>query len=378
MESSVVCVDVGYTYTRFGVWDGEKIHGYRRTATPGILHRPVPAEGDQGPEGPGGAASPLTVDLTAPHWQPATRRRVWLDSLKQEVNTVRAGWRGAALRGVGITFPGIVDSDGTIFRSNTIFGTTDDDLPVTRLQESLGLPVLVTNDMTAAISRYGEDPQYASHRYLMLLTISSGLGAKLYDIQDRKVVLSRNGRNGELALAVVDRSPDALTNDKGKMKGILGNYASGVGYTRMLQRRASQEPGRTMFEDSLLSRILANRGLTLANASRFQINSAAIEAIQQGDRFSLLVLNESAAILAAVLHTLIMFNAPDVIVLSGGFAGALKDVYRKTLVGNLQELFHFLYSAEEIDAMVRLGEFDDLDGLIGIGRIARRAFGGEG
>jgi glucokinase len=331
-----LCIDLGFTFTRFGVWRGERFVAIERVRT---------------------------IDTkSGPYASGAERRDAWLQWLAGEVDRLRALWPG--LSRVGLCFPGIVTADGAMWRASSIWGTAGDDLPAARLEQAFGLPVLVLNDLSAAAVRYGEDPAMADQQTVAVVSISSGIGAKLYDREARRVMLEPGGRNGELGLAVVDEAPDALTNSEGQLRGILGHYAAGVGFACMV-RRAATAAG-SAYPGSALRRRLDEAGEDIAAVDRVRLNELAVLSIREGDGFVREVLRTAIGYLVRALHIVILFNAPGRVVLTGGFAISVGEAYREEVCAALAPKLRLLYTPEEIAAMVVMGAEDDMDNLLGM------------
>jgi glucokinase len=332
-----LCIDLGYTNTRLAVHDTEGFVDIRRIRT---------------------------IETRAAFGEDAhARRQRWLDWLSEEVAAIRRDW--PTVEAVGLCFPGVVAADGAIWRSNTIWGNAADDLPPDALHRKLGLPVVVLNDISAAAVRYGESPEMERVRTVCVVSVSSGIGAKLYDRVARRVLLEPGGRNGELGLAVVDDAPDALTNDNGRLRGILGNYSSGVGFTRML-RRAMLLDGAAAYGASLLHSRLAQSGLDAQTMDRAQLNEIAVQCIKACDPFTESVLRASVSHLARVLHVIVLFSAPERIVLTGGFATSLGEFYRAQVASALAQDLRLLYDSDQIDELLCMGAGDDMDNLMGM------------
>lgn len=335
--SELLCIDVGVTHTRTARWNGHELLDYRRQST----------------------ARPAAI---GPRPDPDTRQAAWIASIADAVATARGAH---PISRVAIAFPGIVAADGTIFTATGVWGAATHPVRPAQLSERCGVPVTVTNDLSAAVARYGTDPRFADRGYLMLLTISSGIGAKLYDVAARKVVLERAGRNGEIGLAIVDRSDERLGNDNGNLRGILGNYASGMGAARLAAHRAAAD--RASYERSSLAAL----GAGLDSIDRVELAAELAAGARAGDAFCRDVVGAAIDRLADVLHTVILFAAPDVIVLTGGFAFAVGRWYRDRLVDALTNRFTFAWSTEDLDRLVTWGMDDDRDALHGLARLAR-------
>lgn len=332
-----LCIDVGFTFTRFGVWRSEQFSSLQKLRTPDTRSQ----FGTQS----------------------AARRKAWLDWLKHHVDQIVGG--SGDFQKIALCFPGVVSSEGVIWRSNSIWGNADVDMYPEELSAILGLPVTVLNDLSASTVRYGEDSTLTDEHSVVVVSVSSGIGAKLYDRVSRRLMLEQRGRNGELGLAVVEYGHDALTNDNGNLRGILGNYASGVGFSRLLERAISKSDA-TAYENSMLARALGQSPMDKGALDRVTLNELAVNCILAGDTFTRDVLAESVRYLAQVLHIVMLFNAPARIVLTGGFASSLGELYRSEVVSALILDLRLLYDEQEIDRVIRLGYGDDMDNLVGL------------
>lgn len=330
-----LCIDIGYTHTRFALWDGQALGQFRRILTPKTWVLGV-HEGEK-------------------------RRQAWLKHLAGEVRAERE--RTPQISRIGICFPGVVSASGDIWRENTIWGFTADDLSSAQLEAALGLSVSVLNDMTAAAIRYGEDASIPGERNILVLSVSSGIGAKMYDRVRREVLLEPRGRNGEIGLAIADDSAAALENALG-LKGILGNYSSGFTFSSTLRLVAEERP--EVFAASKLAKELEDRSVDIEAVDRAELNALGVAGVQNGDAFCIEALTSSVRRLARVLQTIILFAAPETIVVTGGFANALGETYLATLREELSSLFQILYGKEEVQKMVVGGASDDLDNLLGL------------
>lgn len=333
-----LCIDIGYTFSRFGISCGGKFIDFERVRT---------------------------IDTRALCGNvPEARKQEWIKWLFEQVRAKRDHW--PSISRIGLCFPGLVSTHGNIGRTNAIWGEGASDLTGGELSSRLGLRVDVLNDLAAAAIRHGEDPCFTNERTILTLSVSSGIGSKIYDRVDRRVVMERNGRNGELGLAIVDEGPAALRNANGRLPGILGNYASGVGFSRLLRHCATSASGSQLYSASLLRSTLAEIGEIVETVDGVRLNNIAVECIEANDVFTRYVLTRSIKYLAQVLHVIVLFDAPDAIVLTGGFAVAVGELYRQELCSTLSHYLPLLYAPAEIDKMVKLPPADEFDNLRGV------------
>lgn len=336
--TQILCIDAGFTHTRLAVWTGAELLGYSRTR------------------------SPQKRDLETVEPTAEERRAYWLQNLARLVSEMRSKY--PQVTRIGLCFPGVVRRDGVILKSNSIWGGSGrEDLYPHELTALLGLPVFVFNDVAAAAMRYGYDSRYQDCETVLVVSIGSGIGAKTFNRRCGGIILGAQGRNGEIALMVVESSPQALTNDNGRLKGVLGNYSSGVGFARMLRNKASDES----FADSSLYRLVIEAGADIASIDRHALNRLAVQALKEGDVHTLSVLTESIGYLAKALHAVILYEAPSAVVLTGGIVHSIGTLYRELMVTELSKRFTYMYDSQELATMISTGPDDDLDNLIGCG-----------
>lgn len=120
-----------------------------------------------------------------------------LDSLEDVINSLSAKV-STPLEGIGIAFPGIVDSDRMKILSRYVKYTDAQDLDLTRwAQDRFGVPLIKENDARAAL--IGEW-QYGAGRNckdLVLLTLGTGVGSAV--LLDGRLLRGRNFFAGNLA-----------------------------------------------------------------------------------------------------------------------------------------------------------------------------------
>ncbi|GLW52222.1 ROK family protein [Kitasatospora phosalacinea] len=255
---------------------------------------------------------------------------------------------------VAIAFAGPVTADGRALAAPTVWGGPGEQLPVQRqLEERLGLPVVVVNDLTAAVWRY-VDP--ADERPFCLITVSSGIGNKVF--RNGEVLLDTEGHGGELGHWTVDPSPDAAPCDCGG-RGHLGALASGRGALAAARRAAHADP------DGYARSALA----ATAPDPELLDNHALVAALHAGDAFATDALRPGLTALASAITAVFTAIGIRRYVLIGGFALAVGPRYAELLTAELERLGCFGLTPEEIRDTVVLGAADDDSGLIGAGRL---------
>ncbi|MFI1522699.1 ROK family protein [Kitasatospora cineracea] len=326
-ESAFTVADIGGTTLRIARYGTgtDAVTDIRRTPTEGMDRHP-------------GASVP---DLQA---------RV-VEQLTELAGRAVERHRSSAL---ALAFAGPVTADGRVTAAPTIWGGRGEPLPLRlMLEERLGLPVVVVNDLTAAVWRYvateGRQP-------FCLITVSSGIGSKVY--RAGEVLLDSEGHGGELGHWTCDRSPQAPRCDCGG-RGHLGGIASGRGMRAAARRAALADPAG-----------YARSHLAQGSPDPERLdNRALVAAIRAGDAFATAVLRGGLVHLASAITSVFTSIGVRRYVLMGGFALAVGARYVELLTEEMQRLGCFGLSAEEIRGMVVLGEPDDDHGLIGAGRL---------
>ncbi|SDK49670.1 glucokinase [Nocardioides sp. YR527] len=245
--------------------------------------------------------------------------------------TARAG-----VAGVGIAFPGLVDTDAGISRRAVNLGLVDT-LVAAPLAERLGLPVTVAHDTAAAAAAIWADA--GSPASALVAVLGTGVAAVTY-VEGRAVV-GVSGQAGELGHLVVDPAgPPCVC-------GLRGCVETRAGARAMLETYASRggDTGVTGVAD-LVAR-------TRHDPLAAQVWSEAITALADG-----------FLAVGALL-------APGEIILGGGVAEAGGDL--------LDPLRDRMRERAGVTAVppVRLSSLGGRAGLIGAARLALAATGPE-
>lgn len=269
------------------------------------------------------------------------------------------------LNTVGISFPAPITSSGTAVQAPTIWGESGKNLPLTQILKKR-LPkvnLVIANDITAAAERYANLPKYQKYEYITVITISSGIGNKIYDQKKRAVLLDKNGRGGEMGHIRVDFSPSAPVCDCGGI-GHLGALSSGRAIERTAIREAKKNP--KSFKNSFLSKYVKQpTDIT---------NEILVKTIKRLDPFSLEILDQATFPLAVAISNITGNLGADKFILVGGFALACGNVYLASLKRNFKKVDFFGYSKQAISSLASLGINDGSDCMIGIGQIAQKLY----
>jgi glucokinase len=233
------------------------------------------------------------------------------------------------------------------------------------LAAACGRPVLFLNDVSAAAWYFAE--QCAADRFAVV-TISSGIGMKLFDRNHPRRVFDELPYAGELGHIVVDRSPDAPPCDCGG-RGHLGAVASGRGFERSARREALAHPAA----------FAASACVTRFGASARMLSNEVhlVPAVRAGDPWACDLVRRAADPLARVLLPLVIGAGLERIVLMGGFAQSVGPYY----LAAVQEAFAAAGDCgparpdvKALFALAREGEEPSLRGAAVYAQVRARAF----
>jgi predicted NBD/HSP70 family sugar kinase len=255
---------------------------------------------------------------------------------------------------VCIAFPGPLDPKGNTLATPTLLGGDQASaFPIgdmaTRSWPSSRVHVL--NDLTAAGYRYA-----AELRDFCILTVGSGIGHKVFLGGAPQV--GPAGRGGEIGHLRIDMAADALPCDCGG-KGHLGAMASGRGTLRLARRNAMADAGG--FGESMAG--------DLAGGNPDQLDNAMlVRSFHTGDAWTREVVREAAGRLGQGLAAIHLVIGIETFIITGGFANALGEGYRRLLVEGSQAAGWNL--GQDWNRMIRFGSVEDDDVLVGAGRYA--------
>lgn len=209
------------------------------------------------------------------------------------------------ISGVGLGIPGKVDPEHGIGLLSVNLGWQD--VPVKRwLEEALGLPCVVENDVGAATlgeSLYGAGRELGGLANLVYLSLGTGVAARA--MIEGRLYRGTNGLAGEIGHAIfVPGGPLCRCGARGCLEALVAGPA--------LARKAQEEvqAGRA----SLLQELLARSPKPTAEL--------VFEAATQGDSLAQQILAEAGSHLAYAIYLLAMAFDPQVVVLGGGLAQA--------------------------------------------------------
>jgi glucokinase len=244
------------------------------------------------------------------------------------------------------SFPGPVFLGQRVLAAPTVAGHTHS-FPDLRQVLSLrtGRPVYILNDITAAAWHLS---QRVDENRFMVVTVSSGIGSKIFDRDNPRGVLDDVDYAGEIGHIAVDDSPQAPLCDCGG-RGHLGAISSGRGTEHYARRMACYDSG---FARSACVRQFAATPDTLTNEDHL------VPAARLGDAWALNIVSHCISPLArSVLHTVTAAGLRRV-VLIGGFALSLGELYRDLFQRAVEQICDYRVMARYLERLVILGDED--------------------
>lgn len=220
-----------------------------------------------------------------------------------EASLARARVGRAELVGLGIASPGAVDSArGIVPNAPQLPGWQD--VPLARLvQGRVGVSARLENDATAAAlgeHRFGAG---RGSRYMLYLTVSTGIGGGI--IIDGELYGGKSGAAGELGHVVIDMNGPPCGCGA---RGCLEALASGTAIARKGERLA--ESG----DSPILARLRQKEGRVTAEMMQ--------RAAEMGDAASREAFREAGHYFGVALASYVNMFDPEVIVIGGGVAKA--------------------------------------------------------
>jgi predicted NBD/HSP70 family sugar kinase len=215
--------------------------------------------------------------------------------------------------------------------------------------------IILLNDVSAAAWYFADHLQ--ADRFAVV-TVSSGIGAKLFDRRNPGGVFDELPYAGEIGHLVVDRTSDAICDCGGR--GHLGAISSGRGIERAARRAGVREPEK--FAASACSTLFR------ADASSMTNEEHLVPAALLGDPWALNVIREAVQPLAAALLTLVVGAGLERVALMGGFAQRLGSCYLSALRTAMVEAMDGGPAQFDVDDILAISGVDDEPGLLGAAR----------
>ncbi len=220
-----------------------------------------------------------------------------------DASLAKAGVERAQLLALGIASPGAVDlARGIVPDAPQLPGWNN--VPLVRLmEERVGVPARLENDATAAAlgeHRFGAG---RGSRYMLYLTVSTGIGGGI--IIDGEMYGGKSGAAGELGHVVIDMNgPPCGCGGRGCLEAL----ASGTAIAR--KGEALAESGRS----PILAGLRREEGRVTAEMMQ--------RAAEMGDTASREAFREAGHYFGVALASYVNIFDPEVIVIGGGVAKA--------------------------------------------------------
>ncbi len=258
-----------------------------------------------------------------------------------------------------IAFPGPVVNQKKLLQAPTI-NKNSEPVPnlANRLQHRTGRNVYFINDLSAAAWYFSRQTTF---RRFMVVTISSGIGSKIFDRDNAIGVLDNVPYAGEIGHLTVDHSINAPKCDCGKL-GHLGAIASGRGIERAARQLAIDNP--TAFSYSLCVQQFSASAKTLNNEDHI-LPSALL-----GDNWSLDIVRRSTAPLAQTIATIFLASGLEKIIIIGGFATNLGSIYLNIIREEFLKFMNYEVLPNALSEMIVLGELTEDACLLGAATFA--------
>lgn len=242
-----------------------------------------------------------------------------------------------------VSFPGPVVDRRRTLQAPTVVGPESGEVDfAAEVERVTRNRVIVLNDVSAAAWRISE--LFAINRFLVV-TVSSGVGSKIFDRYHPLGVLDGTAYAGEIGHVVVDDSADAPQCDCGA-RGHLGAISSGRGIERQVRRLARVRGGG--FANSVLA--------TRFGASPENLNNHdhIVPAVLAGDEWTTGIVKQCTRPLVRSLLTVALGCGLERIFVIGGFASALGECYLQLLRQLARDLTHYAPMGDEVDRLFEL------------------------
>ncbi len=300
--------------------------------------------------------TPSTV--TMPGVKAEDLQHMLVDDIVHQVIEFKKENPNLQLSSVAISLGGPVREDGVVLSAAPMWGNAGHNFPMLdELQKRLSAHWSIANDITAVAHYYSRVERYKSYTQFGVITVSSGVGSKVYDRRIGGVLIDKEGNGGEMGHTRIDFSEDAVECDCGGI-GHVASMASGRAALRIAKEMAIKQD-------------LYHQGTYLyqhTNGIAGQITNEMIaQAAKAADPLALKVLDQVTLALAQALSQLAGNIGIEHYIIRGGFAIGVGESYIQALRKNLVHIGIFGRTAEQIANMVSLGEQHDDDGLVGMG-----------
>lgn len=261
---------------------------------------------------------------------------------------------------VTVAIAGPVLDNSTVVAAPSIWDNPGINFPLKKKLESeiADIDVFVANDLTAATERYAQQEENKAIDYFALITISTGVGVKIFDVKNQTVTFEPTSLAEEIGHREFTTSGSEIDCDCGG-KNHLNVLSSGRGLERQLRLYAKQNSPE--FQKSSLAKL----GVPTEKLTIYQFSKA----VKAGDFFACELLSRSTLPLVETIFDLYQKKVRKFIIV-GGFALNLGETYLATLTNNVGKNPKAKDLPPNFSSLLMLGNTDDSDALIGVGLLA--------
>jgi predicted NBD/HSP70 family sugar kinase len=244
------------------------------------------------------------------------------------------------------SFPGPVLEGWRILDAPTV-GRPAAAIPNLRdiLSKRTGRDVHILNDISAAAWHVSR--QVDGNRF-MVVTVSSGIGSKIFDREHPRSVLDDVDYAGEIGHISVDDDPQAPFCDCGG-RGHLGAISSGRGTENYARRTAGRDAA---FAESACVKTFGATPETLTNEHHL------VPAARVGDPWALGIVHHCIQPLARTVLQTVAAAGLQRVVLIGGFALSMGEQYRAMFQQAVKRICDYKVMTRYLDNLVVLGDQD--------------------
>jgi glucokinase len=262
-----------------------------------------------------------------------------------------AGIEPAALQGVGVGSPGIVDSDGSVSSARNLPGWEGRFELGPTLAKALGTPVFVGNDVQVATD--AEFKLGAGKPYKSLLGVFWGTGVGGGLVLDGKPWIGRGGA-GEIGHMVVEI--DGARCPCGR-RGCMEAYAGRAAMEARARRRA--EKGR---KTDLFTLMKEHHRPRLTSSIWWH-------ALERGDKLAKQIIDEAIRALGAGIASAVNLIDVEAVIIGGG----LGVRFGQPFADRIATAMHPHLFSDQRPPDVRVAALGDLGGAIGAALLVRKA-----
>ncbi len=286
-----------------------------------------------------------------------------VDYLVEQVQSYQS--KGIDIQGASISMGAALNGHtGEILNSGPLWGPECEPFDLLeQLQKRMPeINWLVINDVSAALLRHVNDPEYQKAKRVNLITVSSGIACRTYDQKGHYVPLNKDGIQGEIGHIPIHFSlfGEIITEDCDcGGANHLNAFVSGRGITKILRRLLNSKTS------PISDTHLFNK---LQNLEETELNKAFFDVLNEDDPEAVKVLDQvTFPIAEMIINTFTIDAEVEKVIMTGGVVHAAEDRYMKSLLVNLEKIG--LYQTTDQTAFfkdaVRLGVNDDNSGLLG-------------